>query len=533
MAALVDSNGNPLPAATRPQEPQTARVGLIPRPLGNHPANGLTPARLAGLLLEADGGSLSAQAALAADMQERDAHLFAELNKRRRAVLTASWRLQPADGAGAADRKRIAALEDRLRDQLDIESLLLDLTDGILKGYACAELQWGRAADGWWWPQAITLRDAEWFAVDNAGLFGLQTPQGIAPLQPLGWLAHMHKSNTGYLGRSALARVLAWPYLFRHYASRDWAEFLEIYGQPMRLGRYPAAATAEEKSTLMQAVANIGHAAAGILPEGMSIEFQEATQGAADPFAAMVAWAEGAISKAVLGGTLTTQVDGKGSYAAAQVHNDVREDLLMSDLRQIGSTLTRDLVRPVLALNTGVQAAARWVFALDETEDVAVWSDALPKLVEVGMRVPARWAAQRLGIPEPEGDEPLLAVAAAPAVTPPPQAGEAVPAATPAAASSQSLPALLRAAPAAAPQDQPAPPDDVADQLAAAAAPRIAEWIDRIAAMADQAESLEALKGMVLAAYGSLPRDQLTQALAAATLTAHLAGRFDVSKAGQ
>lgn len=33
-----------------------------------------------------------------------------------------------------------------------------------------------------------------------------------------------------------------------------------------------------------------------------------------------------------------------------------------------------------------------------------------------------------------------------------------------------------------------------------------------------------------IAAYGSLPRDQLTQALAAATLTAHLAGRLDVKE---
>ncbi len=512
MVSLIDPQGNPLPASTRPQSLQTARVGLVPRPLGNHPINGLTPARLASLLTEADSGRLQSQAALAADMQERDAHLFAELNKRRRAVLTASWRLQPAAGAGAADRKRIAALEERLRE-LDVDSLVFDLTDGILKGYACAELQWGRAADGWWWPQTITLRDAEWFGVDAAGQFGLGTPQGIAPLQPLGWLAHMHESNTGYLGRSALARVLAWPYLFRHYASRDWAEFLEIYGQPLRLGRYPSAATDDEKNTLMQAVVGIGHAAAGILPEGMSIEFQEATKGAADPYLAMVAWAEGAISKAILGGTLTTSVDGKGSYAAASVHNDVREDLLQSDLRQIAATLTRDLVRPLLVLNTGVQAAARWVFSLDETEDMAVWSDALPKLVAVGVQVPARWAAQRLGIPEPAADEPVLGV---------PAPAPAAPAAAP--------PAALQATTTA--EDVPGPADEIATQLARTAAPAIAGWIQRLEALTARASSLDELKGLVLAAYGDLPAEDLAQALAAASLVGQLAGRYDVLHAG-
>ena len=40
-----------------------------------------------------------------------------------------------------------------------VDGIVLDLTDGILKGYACSEIAWGRAADGWWWPQSITLRD--------------------------------------------------------------------------------------------------------------------------------------------------------------------------------------------------------------------------------------------------------------------------------------------------------------------------------------------------------------------------------------
>lgn len=528
MVALVDTQGNPLPSSIRPQrEPQTASVGLIPRPLGNHPANGLTPARLAGLLAEADGGWLQSQCALAADMQERDAHLFAELSKRRRALLTANWSLVVQEGAGASVRKQIASLEARIRAELDVQNVILDLADGILKGFACAELRWGRAADGWWWPQAITLRDAEWFAVDAQGRFGLQTPKGPQPLQPLGWLYHRHAANSGYIGRSGLVRVLAWPYLFRHYAARDWAEFLEIHGLPMRLGRYPTGATVEERNTLMQAVVGIGHAAAGILPEGMSIEFQEATTGAADPYSAMIAWAEGAISKAILGGTLTSTVDGKGSYAAATVHNEVRQDLLESDLRQLAATLTRDLVRPLVALNTALPVVPAWQFKLDETEDIAVWSDALPKLVGVGVQVPAKWAAQRLGIPEPQNGEAVLSAApAALAVPPAPAAASRLPHAV-GEAWRGSLAALSAQLP-----DQPAPPDDLADQLAAQAAPAIAAWIDRIEAMASQAESLEALKGLVLAAYGSLPRDQLTQALAAATLTAHLAGRYDVHNTG-
>ncbi|WP_250636879.1 phage portal protein family protein [Pseudomonas aeruginosa] len=81
------------------------------------------------------------------------------------------------------------------------------------------------------------------------------------------------------MARSGLFRVLAWPYLFRHYATSDLAEMLEIYGLPIRLGKYPPGTADEEKATLLRAVTGLGHAAAGIIPETMAIDFQQAAPG--------------------------------------------------------------------------------------------------------------------------------------------------------------------------------------------------------------------------------------------------------------
>src|SRR5699024_8553941 len=120
---------------------------------------------------------------------------------------------------------------------------------------------------------------------------------------------------------------LAWPFLFKNYSVRDLAEFLEIYGLPMRLGTYPPGASDREKATLMRAVASIGHAAAGIIPEGMAIEFQEAATGASDPYVAMLDWCERTQSKIILGATLTSQADrGSNTNALGQVHNELRRD---------------------------------------------------------------------------------------------------------------------------------------------------------------------------------------------------------------
>ena len=90
---------------------------------------------------------------------------------------------------------------------------------------------------------------------------------------------HTHRSRSGCIARTGLFRVLAWPWLFKNFAVRDLAEFLEIYGLPLRLGTYnPNTSDDKARATLLRAVIGIGHDAAAIVPEGMKIEFKEAAR---------------------------------------------------------------------------------------------------------------------------------------------------------------------------------------------------------------------------------------------------------------
>ncbi|MDW5298478.1 DUF935 family protein, partial [Acinetobacter baumannii] len=83
------------------------------------------------------------------------------------------------------------------------------------------------------------------------------SPDG-AEFWDFGWFNHLHQAKTGYISRSGLYRVLAFPFVFKNYAVRDVMEFLEIYGMPIRIGKYPSGATKEEKMTLQRAVMLIG-----------------------------------------------------------------------------------------------------------------------------------------------------------------------------------------------------------------------------------------------------------------------------------
>lgn len=423
MVDFLDHRGLPMPHDSPKgptTEPQTSRVGYLHREFAEHPSRGLTPAKLSRILEDAEQGRLEDQARLAEDMEEKDAHLFAELSKRRRALLGLNWNLRAPEDA-TDDEKAWTGRLERLIRALDWEEIVYDASAAILYGYACLEYDWDRS-DGQWNLKAADYRQPSWFMTPthNRDQLVLRTLDGRGELlQPFGWLVHTHKAKSGYLARGGLARILAWPYLFRNYSARDLAEFLEIHGLPLRLGKYPAGASDSEKSTLMKAVVNIGHAAAGIIPQGMQIDFQEAAKGSSDPFMAMMRWAESSMSKAILGGTLTsdTSASGGGAYALGQVHNEVRHDILVSDARQIARTMTRDLVSPLAQLNTPLRRVPQFVFETEQPEDIKLFADALPRLVRGGMRIPRKWAHDKLGIPEPEEGEEVLSFTPQPGAT--------------------------------------------------------------------------------------------------------------------
>lgn len=418
-------------SATAPSqdEIQTAnspQIGMIMRQESEHPSVGITPNRAAMLLKDAERGDIVAQCQLAEDMEEKDPHIFSELGKRRRAWLPVPWTLQPPHDASAAEQADCEMLEEVLRSFDWLPDMVFDASDALLKGFSAQEFTGWEHVDGLLLPCGCEWRDPSIFQVlpDDPQILRLRdgSYEGVA-LNQLGWVVHRAKSKSGYMARTGLVRTLIWPFIWKNYSIRDLAEFLEIYGLPLKLGRFPEGATEKDKSALMRAVLSIGHNAGGIIPRGMDIEFQTATSGQADPFELMISWAERSISKAVLGGTLTSQADGKSSTnALGNIHNEIRQELRDSDLMQLAVTLNRDLIFPLYALNarsySNPRRVPKLVFDTTEAEDITAFSKSIPALVGVGMQIPRAWAHEKLKIPMPGKDEPVLAKPAVAAPTP-------------------------------------------------------------------------------------------------------------------
>jgi phage gp29-like protein len=537
------------PAAVKAQQTDLPQAVQLHREFENHPARGLTPARLAQIFLSAEQGDLTAQAELFHDMEEKDTHIGSELWKRKMAVKKVDWMLEPPRNPTAKEKQNTILLEELIRDELDVGAIRFDALDAIGHGYSCLELGWSRTKSGYWLPRQVEHRPPGWFTVPQAdrNTLHLRTQAAIdgEPLQPWGWIVHQHKSRSGYLPRAGLHRSLAWPFLFKNYSVRDLAEFLEIYGLPIRLGKYPAAAGEAEKRALMNSLLSIGHHAAGIIPESMQVELQAVmANGNADAFMAMVNWCEGAVSKAILGATLTSGTAANGNRALGDVHNEVRLDIRDDDAAQLDQTLGTYLIYPIAMLNGLFDDDRSPSFKSDtqEPEDLKLYAEALPPLVNLGMRIPASWPNQKLKIPEPQADEPILQAAPQaqpqPQKTPAPDNGAAALAALAAnpnttsdepVAPANSLPARPdNAGRKAEDNTDPTPVTALTEQLTAEAGEALKGLVDTIRAKVEKADSFAALRDDLLASYSELDSDELTRVMALAFAAADLAGRYDV-----
>lgn len=292
------------------------------------------------------------------------------------------------------------------------------------------------------------------------------------------------------------------------WAWRDWMAFADIYGLPLRVGRYGPAATEADIGKLMAAVANLGSDAAAVMPESVRIEFQQAANaaGAGDFFERLTAFWDKQISKGVLGQTMTA--DDGASLSQAQVHQIVRLDIMTADARALSNTLQRDLVKPFCDLNFGPGPLPRLALAAPKPENTAALVEALSRLVPLGLAVEQSVIRDKLGLPDPDADSLILA---APSQPPQPAFNRA----------------LNQVASAAV---DPTPVRALTDALAEQAEPAWAAIIERVHELVDSSPDLSALRESLLELYADLPQEQLGEVIGMALAAAELAGRYDIRR---
>lgn len=456
----------------------------------------LTPARMARILRSAAEGDASDYLTLAEEMEERYWHYASVLGVRKRAVCGLSVTVEAA--ADDSKSQEIASAVRELTRKDTFPELLSDLLDGLAKGYSAVEILWDRTGPQWR-PKRYEWRDPRFFTFDRVSgqelrlLDDADTFNGV-PLPGYKFVVHRPRLKTGIPIRGGLARLAAIAYMASSYTLTDWLAFVEVYGMPIRIGKYGPDAQPEDLRVLKLAVANIGIDAAAILPDSMKIDFQETAKAqggsGADVFKTLADWLNAQISKAVLGQVATTEGTA-GKLGADTAQMEVREDIRDADAVALAGTVNRDLVKAFVDLNWGPQPAyPRVLIAEAKREDITALADALAKLVPLGLRVEASVVRDKMGLPDPpkgENVELLERPPAPPPVLPPPSAQDLPAGKAPPAANRRA-----RAANQAGAVAEPAPDevDGLVDEALEDWEPLLSPVVDPIQALADRSTTL-------------------------------------------
>lgn len=382
----------------------------VRQPISGHPADGLTPSRLASIHRAAATGNPLAWLELAEDIEERDLHYLAVLGTRRRAIAQL-----PINVASASDDKAHVRHKDFLVEWLKegvLELALFDMLDAIGKGFSVMETDWESTPEAVL-PKAFDYRPQRWFDFDPIDGETVVLAEGVTrePLSAHKFIVHRHKAKSGLTIRSGLARVASWAWMYKAFTANDWAIFTQNYGMPTRVGKFDRAASDADKEVLWRAVANIAGDCAAIIPAEMSIDFVSVDKGTGSPgqlYERRADWLNREISKLVLGQTTTTDAV-SGGHAVAQEHRQVQEDLERADAKLISASLTKQLVPLIIALNFGPQGKYPRI-NIGRPDEVPLKEvvDAVSKLGPLGLTVEVSEMRDRLGFSEPAPDAEII-----------------------------------------------------------------------------------------------------------------------------
>ncbi len=384
----------------------------------------LTPQQVSTILRNADGGRMEDLCDLANDARQKDLTLQSVLGTRELAVQGLPFELY-FPGQDKNSRKGSRQLElckDVLSNQPDLPKLIGHLVGAVYYGYAVAEIDWVR--DGRYLvPECVRPLAPRRFGFrDRDGAFvwrDQQTNWQDVDFQrewPHRFIVSQPRINGDVPCREGLVRPLMWAALFRNWTLSDWLKLGEIAWKPWRVGRFEKKASRDDIEGLVAVLKGMSSSGVAVLPETANVEIQwpggQVSQRASHSELFAILGDE--MAKGVLGQTLTSSQGKVGSQALGNVHNEVRKDIREMDARHVAAVITHYLLRSICWLNFGNVEVPHLRFLTEEAADIQAFGEGLSKLVAptngVGMKVPARWAHDRLGIPEPVGDEPVLGV---------------------------------------------------------------------------------------------------------------------------
>ena len=264
----------------------------------------------------------------------RDDQVAAVWGQRRLALTSCETTVTPGGGDNPSALDQAAA--DALKEDLDA-ILWDDVTDkalySVFYGWGVAEIMWKpNAQKGRISFDKIVVRDRSRFRFGRSGELFLWTSGGWQTMPDRKfWTIAAGADNHDEPYGLGLAHSLYWPVFFKRNDVKFWLMFLEKFGMPTAVAKLPSGKmidpTEVAKATAM--LRQIATDAGVVVPEDVVVELLEAARSGSADYAGLHDAMNSAISKIVVGQTMTT--DNGSSKSQAEVHAGVAQKIVEAD----------------------------------------------------------------------------------------------------------------------------------------------------------------------------------------------------------
>jgi phage gp29-like protein len=155
-----------------------------------------------------------------------------------------------------------------------------------------------------------------------------------------------------------MVRALAQPWIIRQLAMRDYARYSEKHGFPVVKAKTPIGCDPQQESQFKSAISQWGQENIVMLPagvdgqQGFDLSYLESSDPSWEGFEKLIQLCDMCITLTLLHQNLTTEIK-EGSYAAARIHGDVKQEALAADARALSFTIYKQIARPFALYNFG------------------------------------------------------------------------------------------------------------------------------------------------------------------------------------
>ncbi len=382
------------------------------------------------------------------ELLDRDPGTYATLANRVLAAATGRVVLTPAkaeEGTPEAERaKDICKLVQARLDAIpQFDVARAQLLWGVYNGISGQEINWDRRAPGandlGWWVKDLSFIHSRRIAYPNWSEFepyiwdqgmvsswaynpdGTMYPtQGAYGLRvadcPGKFILYDATLRGDYPTRGGLGRMIGWYMAMKLMAVRAAGDYVERFAKPWAIGYYstvtqengghprPADDNDIKAGKAALDALGIGSLNSATLPDNIKITLDgpgiKNASGGVDP-EKMVKLCNSEITKAVSGGTLSSDGGEVGARSLGEVHerNALRTSIF--DAQTLSETLQRDLVAWIVRLNCpGEEHLAPTLAIHVEKVDAAALLKRAAEFAAIGGRPDAKWVSEQIGIPQ-------------------------------------------------------------------------------------------------------------------------------------